>query len=163
MIWSNLQHLCQKRTKRVRQERHECNSSATLAMHMWHVWDTNDTSATRVQHKCDTKATRTTRLRHECYTNDTSVKRVKNFDFDNDTGKNVFSHPYIYYMTRERLRGEEQFHTKNYLLEMSFPCNMSFKSAPQKLNFLRTKAVSKSCTLHFSCKCPCTFLHSYTQ
>ena len=48
---------------------------------------------------------------HEC---DTS----ENFDFDNDTSKNIFSHPYIYYMASERLQGEEQFHSRNYLLEM---------------------------------------------
>ena len=95
--------------------------------------------------------------RHEC---DTSATRVKNFDFDNDTGKNIFSHPYIYYMTSERLQGEKQFHIKNYLLEMS---RFHAKSAPQKLNFLMAKAISKSCTLDCSCKCPCTFPHSYAQ
>ena len=73
---------------------------------------------------------------------------MKNFDFDNDTGKNIFSHIYIYYMANERLQGEEQFHTKNYLLKMShFHAKMCLKSAPQKLNFLMTKAISKSCTL----------------
>ena len=95
--------------------------------------------------------------RHEC---DTSEK----FDFDNDTGKNIFSHPYIYYIASERLQGGKQFHTKNYLLEMSrFHTKMRLKSAPQKLNFLMAKAISKSCTLDCSCKCPCTFSHSYAQ
>ena len=47
-----------------------------------------------------------------------SVTPVKNVDFDNDTSKNIFSHPYIYYMTSERLQGHEQLHSKNYLLEM---------------------------------------------
>ena len=74
--------------------------------------ETSDTSATLGN-------TSATRVRHECYTNDTSTTRVKNFDFDNGTGKNIFSHPYIYYMTSERLQGEEQFHTKSYPLEMS--------------------------------------------
>ena len=102
--------------------------------------------------------------RHECYTNDTSATRVKNFDFDNDTGKNIFSHPYIYYMASERLQGEEQFHTKNYLLEMScFHAKMRLKSAPQKLNFSMGKAISKSCTLDCSCKCLCTFTHRCAQ
>ena len=121
-------------------------------------------SATRVQQKYDTSATRTTRVPHQCYTNDTSATQVKNFDFDNGTGKNIFSHPYIYYMASERLQEEEQFHTKNYLLEMScFHAKMRLKSAPQKLNFLMAKAISKSCTLDCSCKCPCTFSHSYAQ
>ena len=134
---------------------------------MQHECDTSNTSATRVRHewhKCDTSATLTTRMRHECYTNDTSVTRMKNFDFNNDTNRNIFSHPYIYYMASERLQGEEQFHSKNYLLEMSrFHAKMRLKSAPQKLNFLMEKAMSKSCKLDCSCKCPCTFPHSCAQ
>ena len=41
-------------------------------------------------------ATRVLHERHEC-------DRVNNFDFDSD----IFSHPYIYYMERERPQGEE--------------------------------------------------------
>ena len=107
---------------------------------------------TRVQHKCDTSATRTTRVRHNCYTNNTSATQVKNLDFDNDTSKNIFSHPYIYYMASERLQGDKQLYSKNYLLEM--PCShakMRFKSAPQKPNFLMAKDISKSYTLDCSC------------
>ena len=78
-------------------------------------------------------------------TSDTSATRVKNFDFDNDTSKNIFSHAYIYYMASERLQGEKQFHSKNYLLEMCrFHGKMRVKSAPQKLNLLMKKAISKS-------------------
>ena len=124
----------------------------------------SETRATRMQHKCDTSAARTTQVRHDCYTNDTSMTRVKKFYLDNDMSKNIFSHPYIYYMASERLQGEEQFHSKNYLLEMSrFHAKMRLKSAPQKLNFLMEKATSKSCTLDCSYKCPCTFPHSYAQ
>ena len=66
---------------------------------------------------------------------------MKNFNFDNGPSKNIFSQPYIYYMTRETLQGEEQFHSKNYLLEISrFHAKMRLKSAPQKLNFLMEKA-----------------------
>ena len=126
--------------------------------------DTSDTSATlatRMQHEYDTSDTTTTRVRHESYTNDTSATRVKNFDFDNDMGKNIFSHPYIYYKESEKLQGQEQFHTKNYLSKMScFYAKMHLKSAPKKLNFLMAKAISKSCTLDCSCKCPCTFSRS---
>ena len=67
-------------------------------------------------------------------------------------------------MASERLQGEEQFHSMNYLLEI--PCShakVHLKSAPQKLNFLMTKAISKSCTLDCSCKSPSTFPHSYAQ
>ena len=65
-------------------------------------------------------------------------------------------------MANERLQGEEQFYSKNYLLEMPRShAEMRLKSAPQKLNFVMTKAVSKSYILDCSCKCPCTFPHSY--
>ena len=139
-IQSNLQHECQTRATRMGQE-----------------YDTSDTSATRERHErqeCDTSATLTTRVRHECYTNDTSATRVKNFDFDNITSKNIFLHPYIYYMASERLQGEKQLHSKSYLLEISrFHAKMRLKIAPQKLNFLMKKAISKSCTLDCRCKC----------
>ena len=69
-------------------------------------------------------------------------------------------------MANERLQEEQleevHFHSKNYLLEM--PCShvkMQLKSAPEKLNFLRTKAISKSYTLDCSCKCLCMLPHSY--
>ena len=75
--------------------------------------DTSNTSATRatqMQHECDTSNMSATQVRRECYTKDTSATgvRVKNFDFDNDTSKNIFSHPYIYYMASER-QGESNF------------------------------------------------------
>ena len=82
-------------------------------------------------------------MRHECYTNDTIATQVNYFGFANDTSNNIFSHPYIYYMASERLQGEEPFHSKNYLLEMSRShAKMRFKSAPQILNFLMAKAIS---------------------
>ena len=91
----------------------------------------SETRATRVQHKCDTSAARTTQVRHDCYTNDTSVTRANIFYFDNDISKNIFSHLYIYYMASERLQGDEQLHSKNYLLEMSRShAKMRLKSAP---------------------------------
>ena len=130
--------------------------------------DTSYTSVTRVtrmQNKCDTSntnKTQATRVRCKCYTNDTSAARLKEFDFDNDMGKNTFSHSHVYYMASERLQGEEQFHTKHFLLEMSrFHSKMLLKSALKKLNFLMAKAISKSCTLDCSCKCSCTLPHSY--
>ena len=55
-------------------------------------------------------------------------------------------------MASEGLQGEEQFHSKNYLLEM--PCShakMRLKSAPRKLNFLMANGISKSYTLECSC------------
>ena len=67
-------------------------------------------------------------------------------------------------MANERLQGEEQFHSKNYLLDMPRShAKMHFKSAPQKLNFVMTKAISKSYTLDCSCKSTCTLMHSYKK
>ena len=54
-------------------------------------------------------------------------------------------------MASERSQGEKQFHSKNYLLDM--PCSHAkifLKSAPQKLNFLMAKGISKSYTLYCS-------------
>ena len=102
-----------------------------------------------MQHEYYTNGTSPTRV---LYTNNSRATRVKNFDFDSDTSKNILLHPYIYYMANERLQREEQFHSKNYLLEMPcFHAKMRLKSAPQKLDLLMTKAISKSCTLDCSC------------
>ena len=50
-------------------------------------------------------------------------------------------------MANERLQGQEQFYSKSYLLEMSRShAKMHLKSAPQKLNFVMAKAISKSYT-----------------
>ena len=65
-------------------------------------------------------------------------------------------------MANERLQGEEQFHLKNYLLEMHRShAKMRLKGAPQKLNFAIAKVISKSYKLDCNCKSPCTFPHSY--
>ena len=117
------------------------HTSATGATRMQHDCETSATLATRLQHKCDTSVTQ---VRHKCYTNDTSATRVKNFNFDNDTGKNIFSHLYIYYMASERLRGEEQFHTKNYLLEISrFHAKMRLKTTTTKIKLSNGKSFIK--------------------
>ena len=81
-------------------------------------------------------------MRHRC---DTSANH---FYFDSDTSENIFPHPY---MANERLQGEEQFHSKNYILGM--PCSYAkthLKSAPRKLNFVIAKAISNIYTLYCS-------------
>ena len=106
-----------------------------------------------MQLECDASATQTTLVRHERYTNNSNATRVKNFDFDNDTSENMLAHPCIYFMTSERLQGEEQFLSKNYLLKMLCSLdNMRLKSAPQKLNFAMAKAISKRYTRDCSSK-----------
>ena len=116
------------------------------------------------QHECDRSAPRTTRVRHEPLECNASATWVKNFDFDNEASENIFSHSCIRYMANERLQGEVQFHSKNYLSEMFCShTKMPLKSASDKLNFVMAKAISKSYTLDYRCKCSCTFLHSYAS
>ena len=87
-----------------------------------------------------------------------SAKHVKNFGFDNDTSENIFSYHYISCMTNQILQGGEQFHSKNYILEMARSyTKMLLKSDPQKLNFAMGKAISKGYTLD----CSCIYPHSY--
>ena len=67
--------------------------------------NTNNTSVTQMRderHNCDKSATWKTRVRYDWKILILITTPVKKF-----------SHPYIYYMARERQQGEEQFHTKN--------------------------------------------------
>ena len=58
--------------------------------------------------------------------------------------KNIFSHPYIYYMASERLQGEEQFDSKNYFLKIvSFPCQNTFKKCTTKTKLFNGKSYIK--------------------
>ena len=58
-------------------------------------------------------------------------------------------------MTNQKLPEEEEFHSKNYLLEMAlFYTEMLLKSGPQKLNFVMAKDISKGYTLDCSCIYP---------
>ena len=124
--------------------KHNCQTRATWLRHKWH--------------KCNTKAN----VWHECNTTSTMATQVKNFDFDNDTSENIFSHPYISYMANEKWQGQEEFHSKNYLLESTRShAKMHLKSVPQKLNFVMTKTISKSYTLDCTCKCSRFFPYSY--
>ena len=117
-----------------------------------------NTTARQERHECDISATRATRVRLKCYTNDASATQVKSFDFDKNTRENIFLQPYISYMANGRLQGEEQFHAKKYLLEIPRShAKMRLKNALPKLNFVMTKVISKSFTLDCSCNCPCTF------
>ena len=120
------------------------------ARHEQHECDTSQTRTTRVQHECDASVSRTTREQHECHTNDTGATRAKSFDFNNDMSENLFSHRCNCYMASERLQGEEQFHSKNYLLEMLRSYRkMRLKYAPQKLNFVMAKAISRKSYIPF--------------
>ena len=126
LFWSSLIY-----NMSARQERHECDTSATQATRVWHERRDSDTNETIARHYWDTSDTSAARVQ-ECDTNDTSVTGVKNFDFENGTKGNIFSHPDISYVTNETLQGEEDFYFKNYLLEMCHcNCKMCLKNAPQ--------------------------------
>ena len=102
---------------------------ATIQSNLQHECQAQATQVQHDQHECDTSATLATRLRHKC---DTSATRVENFDFDSGMSKNTFLPPCIYYMASEWLQGEEQFHSKHYLLEIPcFNAKMRLKRAPQ--------------------------------
>ena len=93
----------------------------------------------------ETRATRVRPEQLECDRNDKIATRVINLGSNNDTIENIYSHPYISYMANERLQGEKEFHSKNYLLEIPRSnAKMSLKSAPQILNFVIAKAMSKN-------------------
>ena len=65
-------------------------------------------------------------------------------------------------MGSETIQGEEQLQSKNYLLKMSCShAKMHLKSAPQKLNFVMAKVISKTYTINCSSKCACTFPYNY--
>ena len=60
----------------------------------------------------------------------------------------------ISHTVNQRLQGEQQFHSKNYQLEMpSSHAKMCLKSAPQKLKFAMAEFISKSYRLDRSYKC----------
>ena len=73
-----------------------------------------------------------------------SATRVKNFDFDNETSENIFSHPYFSHMASQALQREQEFHSKNYPLEMPHShVNMRLKSPPQKTGLCNVKSYIK--------------------
>ena len=117
------------------------DTSDATATQVRHECYTNNTSATQVRHKYYTNNTSATQVRHKYYTNNTSATRVKNSGFDSDTSKNIFLHPYVYYMVSERLQREEQFHSKNYLLEMPcFHAKMHLKKCTTKTRLFNDKS-----------------------
>ena len=115
-------------------------TSATRATRVQHEWDISNLSATRVLHKrheCNMSATRMTLVWHEWKI--LITRRVK-----------TFSHTYTSYMVNEWLQGGQQFHSKNNFSEKPRShAKMRLKSAPQKLNFVIAKPISKRHTLTF--------------
>ena len=107
--------------------------------------------------------------RHECNTNAIQTARVqdereefKNFDFDKTHVTTYFQ---ISILTIWQMKHYKE--RDNFILRITFSkClvpmpKLHLKSASQKLNFVMTKAISKSYPLDCSCKYPCTFQHIY--
>ena len=154
-MWSSLFY-----NTTARHERCECNANGTTSTRVQHEQNecnTSETWATWVRYKCDTSATR---VQYKC---NKSATRVKNFDFDNSTSKNTFSQPILAIWQMENCKEKSNFILlTNFWKETCFHTKMRLKSAPLKLNFAMAKDISNSYTLDYSCKCPCTFSHSYT-
>ena len=103
-------------------------------------WNKSGTSATLVGRQLDTK--------------DTGEERLKNFHFDNGTSENIFTTLLAIWQMTD--------YNKNYFLEMPRShAKMRSKNAPQKLNFVIAKVVSKNFIHKISYKCPCTFKNSH--
>ena len=123
---------------------------------MQHECDTSDTSETRttaLQHKCGTSATRTIRVRHERKILILITTRVK-----------TYFHTLIFTIWQVSNYKERN----NFILGTTYwkclvPCQNAFKKSTTKTKLFNGKAISKSCKLDCSCKCPRTFVHSYAQ
>ena len=125
----------------------------TSARHVRHECDTSDTNTTPVWHKWDTSATRMTQVRHEWKILILITTLVK-----------TYFHTLIFTIWHVKDCKEGNNFILGTLLEIPrFHVKMRLKSAPQKINFLMAKAISKRCTLDCSYKYPCTLLFSHKK
>ena len=136
--------------------------------------DTNATRETRVQQEWDTSDTSATQVQRECYTKDKSATRVLHEQHECDTSEKIL----ILITTRVKTYFHIPIFTiwqvKDYKERNHFIINTTFskphshpkmrlKSAQKKLDFVMVKAITKSYTLDYSCKFPCTSPHSYAK
>ena len=126
--------------------------------HERHESDTSNTSATRVRHewyKCSTSATRVLHKWNECDTREKFLVLIT-------TLVKTYFHIRIFTIWQVKdYRERNNFILSTTFDDSSFHAKIRLKSAPQKLDFLMVKAISKSYTLECSCKFPCTFPHIY--
>ena len=70
---------------------------------------------------------------------------MKKIDFGNDTNENIFLQLYIRYIANERLKGEKQFHSKNYFLQNAlFPCQNALQKCTTKTELCNGKSYIKT-------------------
>ena len=118
---------------------HECNTSNASAMQVWHEYNTSATQMTQVRHEWKVLILITTLVETYFHTLLFTIWQVKGC----------------------KDRNNFILHSKKHFLEMShFHAKMRLKSAPQKLEFVMVKAISKSYTLDCSCNFSCKFAHS---
>ena len=103
LFWSSLIY-----NMSARQERHECDTSATQATRVWHERRDSDTSETIARHYWDTSDTSAARVQ-ECDTNDTSVTGVKNFDFKMARRETFFHTPILAMWQMKRYKERKTF------------------------------------------------------
>ena len=113
-------------------------------------------STTRLPDTSNTNTTRATQVQHERNTTDRSVTQVKILDFDNGTSENIFTQPYV---ANNHYKERKNISLKTTIWKCSVP--KLKKNAAEKLNIVIAKATLKTYTLGYSCKCFCTFPHSY--
>ena len=98
----------------------------TSVRHEWHK-----------RHECNMSPTRVRHEQREYYTNNTSATRVRH------EWKHFCTPIYLLYGKWKIIR-EEQFQSKNYLLEIPWShAKVRLKSVPEEPNFVMVKAVSK--------------------
>ena len=128
--------------------------------------DTSATRATQVQHQCDTSNTSPTRVRHEWHECDTSATRtiwvryewkililITTHIFGKYKGVKTYFYTLIFTIWQVKdYRVGNSFIQGTIFWKCLFYAKIRLKSAPQKLNFLMAKAISKRCTLDCSCK-----------
>ena len=130
--------------------------------------DTNATRTTRVLHEWDSSDTNAKR-RHECYTNHTSAIRTTRVRHEwkfliliTTRLKIYFHNPIVAIQQMKDYKERNNFILRTTFWKCLVPMPKCVWKVHPITNFVMAKATSKSYILDCSCKCPCTFSHSYS-
>ena len=120
-----------------------------------------------LQQEYQIRATRVRQDRHQCNMSDTSATETtrlrREWKILITTRLKTYFHTPILAIWQMNVTKRDTISFKNYLLEILSSCaNKSLKNAPQKLNFVIAKALSKSYTLDCCCRYSYTFPLSCT-
>ena len=123
--------------------------------------DNNATRVKQVRHECNTSALLVLHERHECDTSATQMTRVKKLLILITTGvKTCFHIPIFTIWQVKDYKERNNFILSTTFKNASFAYQNKFEKCPQKLEFVMVRAISKSYTLDCSCKSPCALPHS---